>query len=312
MPDGEDYSEKKKWFSRLSGGLKKSSDKLVSSISSIYPQRGFNEEFWEELEGNLVQADMGIKASLKMIELMKKEVREQKVRTKEDFYLFLKEIIAGQLDQETPALFPTDKKLKIFIIVGVNGVGKTTTIAKIAYQAKKIGLKPLIAAADTFRAAAIEQLEVWAKKVDVDLVKHQRGSDPAAVVYDAVAAAKARKVDILLVDTAGRLHTQINLMEELKKIKRITLREAGEAIVETLLVLDSTTGQNAISQAKLFTESLEVEAIALTKLDGSARGGIIVAIVEEFGIPVQLVGVGEGMEDMQLFQPAEFVTALIP
>ncbi|MBI4744246.1 MAG: signal recognition particle-docking protein FtsY, partial [Actinobacteria bacterium] len=266
---------------------------------------------WESIEEILLSADVGVSATLKIIDNLKDKAKKEGIKEPSELLTLIQKELMNILSFNSASSQLKENGLAVIIIVGVNGVGKTTTIGKIAHQLVSANKKVLIAAADTFRAAAIEQLEVWGERVGVEVIKHQRKADPAAVVYDAVHAAKARDIDVLLIDTAGRLHTHVNLMEELKKVKRVAEREAGDAIIETFLVLDATTGQNGLSQAKLFNEALNIDGLVLTKLDGTARGGIVVAIVDELRIPVKLVGVGEGMEDLHEFYPEDFVEALL-
>jgi fused signal recognition particle receptor len=308
----DDVEKPKKWFKRLKSGLQKSRQNLVSKLSGVFSRFSpGSEEFWEEVEEILIQADLGVKATARVVDNLCKKAKEKKIQRSEELLFLLAEALLNVLSHEKPIFTWKEGVLNIFLIVGVNGTGKTTSLAKIGYRAKMKGKKVLIAAADTFRAAAIEQLEIWAKRVDIDVIKHKRGSDPAAVVFDAVQAALARSVDLLLVDTAGRLHTYTNLMEELKKIKRVAQREAREAEIRTILVVDATTGQNALSQARLFNKALEVDEMILTKLDGTAKGGIVVAIFDEIGIPITLIGVGEQLDDLQDFKPRDFVEALL-
>lgn len=268
-----------------------------------------DEELFEELEEALISSDVGVDTTLKIIDDVKNKVKERKLTNPKDVKELLKEELTAILSSGDSRLH-LETKPSVIIVVGVNGVGKTTSIGKIAANLKRDGKKVILAAGDTFRAAAIEQLEVWANRSGAELIKHTEGSDPAAVVYDAIQAAKSRKADVLICDTAGRLHTKKNLMEELKKINRIIDREMPEASKETLLVLDATTGQNAVSQAKVFGEATNVTGIVLTKLDGTAKGGIILAIKAEQDIPVKLIGVGEQIDDLQEFNPREFVEAL--
>ena len=298
------------FFDKLKEGLSKTRKNVTEKIDQILVSFGkIDDDLFDELEEILITSDVGIETSLKIIENLKKEVREKKLTNPSD----IREILKSQL---TEILSDNDSELKlntplsVIVVLGVNGVGKTTSIGKIANILKEEGKKVLLAAGDTFRAAAIDQLEVWAKRADVEIIKSTEGSDPASVVFDAIKAAKSRNIDVLICDTAGRLHTKKNLMEELKKIVRIIRRELPDADMETLLVLDATTGQNAISQARIFNEAVDVSGIVLTKLDGTAKGGIVVAIKSELDIPVKLVGVGEKMDDLQKFNAREFVEAL--
>ncbi|MCX7746503.1 MAG: signal recognition particle-docking protein FtsY [Clostridia bacterium] len=298
------------FFDRLKEGLLKTKKGIVEKIDQVLVSFGkIDEELFEELEEILISADVGIDTTLKIIEDLKKKVKERKVVDPMKVKDLLKEELAELLrdDHSELALNTTPS---VILVIGVNGVGKTTSIGKIANLLKNRGKKVVLAAGDTFRAAAIDQLEIWSNRVGVDLIKHTEGADPAAVVYDAVQAAKSRRVDVLICDTAGRLHTKKNLMEELKKVSRVITRELPDASIQTLLVLDATTGQNAISQAKIFSESAEINGIVLTKLDGTAKGGIVIAIKSELNIPIKLIGVGEQIDDLQQFDAKEFVEAL--
>lgn len=298
------------FFSKLVSGLTKTRENIVSGIDSIF--HGFSsidDDFYEELEETLIMGDLGVKATYAILDDLKKKVKEQHIKEPIACKELLIESIKNQMDVGETA-YEFEKKTSVVLVIGVNGVGKTTTIGKIAGKLKNQNKKVVLAAADTFRAAAGEQLEEWAKRADADLIGGQEGADPAAIVYDAVQAAKARKADVLLCDTAGRLHNKKNLMEELKKINRILEREYPEAHRETLVVLDGTTGQNALSQAKEFSEVADITGIVLTKMDGTAKGGIAVAIQAELGIPVKYIGVGESIDDLQKFDSNEFVNAL--
>lgn len=279
-------------------------ENLIKSFKQI------DEDFYEELEDILIQADLGVPTTTLLIKNLRRRVKEKKLNDPGQVKEALKEDIAGLLAESGVPLKVSDEKPTVYLMVGVNGAGKTTTIAKLAHRFKAQGLKVILAAGDTFRAAAIDQLQVWANRVGVELIKHSEGSDPAAVVFDALAAARARRADILIIDTAGRLHTKANLMEEIAKVRRVISREIPAAPHEVLLVLDATTGQNAISQARMFQEATGVTGIVLTKLDGTAKGGIVIAIANELKLPVKLVGVGEGMEDLKDFSPQEFAAAL--
>jgi fused signal recognition particle receptor len=275
-------------------------------------KKTIDQEFFEELEGLLFSADLGVATSNQLIEGVQQGLKRGDLREPEKIKDFIKQEILRILraGEKPLSIDFAQTKPFIFMVVGVNGVGKTTTIAKIAHQYSSQGRKVLIGAADTFRAAAVEQLEIWANRVGADLVKQSKGTDPSAVAFDSVHAARARNIDLIFIDTAGRLHTKVNLMEELKKLKRIVGRECPGAPHEILLVLDATTGQNAISQAKLFNEAIGVTGIALTKLDGTAKGGIIIGITEELKIPIRYIGVGEGIDDLREFNASEFVQAL--
>ena len=298
------------FFKRLVSGLSKTRDNIVSGMDSIF--NGFSkidDDFYEELEEVLIMGDLGVQATYDILDDLKKKVKEQHIKEPSECRQILIDSIKEQMDVGETA-YEFENKTSVVMVIGVNGVGKTTTIGKLAGKLKGQGKKVILAAADTFRAAAGEQLKEWAGRAQAELIGGQEGSDPAAVVYDAVAAAKARHADVLLCDTAGRLHNKKNLMEELKKIARVINREVPDASVETLLVLDATTGQNAVNQAKLFSESAEITGIVLTKLDGTAKGGIIIPIKNELGISVKLVGVGEKIDDLQPFVPADYVKAL--
>lgn len=275
---------------------------LMNSFTKI------DEDFFEELEELLITCDIGVETSLEICGELRKKVKEKGLTETAQLMDELKEIITEMLGEDTP--IDLSAKPAVILVIGVNGAGKTTTIGKLAARYKGEGKNVLVAAADTFRAAAIDQLQVWTERAGVDIVKHAEGSDPAAVVFDAVTAAKARDVDVLICDTAGRLHNKKNLMDELKKISRIVHQQAEGCSLETLLVLDATTGQNAVNQAKLFSETADITGIILTKLDGTAKGGIIISIRRELGIPVKLVGVGEKLDDLQDFRARDFVEAL--
>lgn len=301
------------FLEKLKAGLSKTHQGFAEKIDQlILGKKSIDQDLLDELEGLLFSADLGVKTSSQLIEDVQKGLKRGELDEPEKVKDFIKQEIFQILKSgENPLSIDFSRtKPFLFMVVGVNGVGKTTTIAKIAHQYSSQGKKVLIGAADTFRAAAVEQLEVWAKRVGADLIKQSRGSDPSAVAFDSIHAAKARNVDLVFIDTAGRLHTKVNLMEELKKVKRIIARECSGAPHEVLLVLDATTGQNAISQAKLFNEAIGVTGIAITKLDGTAKGGIIVGITDELKIPIRYIGVGEGMDDLREFNASEFVQAL--
>lgn len=304
------------WLQRLSQGLAKTREAVRSSLDRLIG-RGPDPVVLEELEAALMTADLGVHAVQRLMDRLRAEVRiPRQTASGEDRLLHsLKETILDMLrrceGEPIERLVASGPRPYVIMAVGVNGVGKTTTVAKLAQRLKEAGRTPLLVAADTFRAAAIEQLEIWAGRVGVEVIRHQQGADPSAVVFDGLAAAKARGADVLLIDTAGRLHTKTNLMDELRKMKRVLAREQPGAPHEVLLVLDATVGQNALSQARQFHEAVGVTGIALTKLDGTARGGIIVAIAEELKIPVRLIGVGEAVEDLQDFRAQEFVDALV-
>ncbi|MCC3143794.1 signal recognition particle-docking protein FtsY [Halanaerobium sp. Z-7514] len=300
------------FLERLKDGLKKTKEGFVNKVSNIFTGRtNIDAELFEELEEVLIQADVGVKTTFTLIEKLKEDIKEEDIKEPEELMKYFQAELKAMLQNEE-GTFDFAKDLNIIMVVGVNGAGKTTTIAKIAGRYKEEGKKVMLAAGDTFRAGAIEQLQIWGDRLGVNVIAQKEGSDAAAVAYDAVQSAKARGVDLLIVDTAGRLHTQKNLMEELKKVKRVIDREAQtvEAQVEVLLVLDATTGQNAISQAKLFNDAVDVDGIALTKLDGTAKGGIVIAVKNELQIPIKLIGVGEASEDLQNFDPEEFIEAL--
>lgn len=298
------------FFDKLKQGLTKTKDNFTDKISEMLNLYvSIDEDLYEELEEILITADIGVETSLDIIEKLKEKIKENKIKDVAQVKPCLKEVLMEMLGEENGTIAP-EKTPEIMLVVGVNGVGKTTSIGKISAKLKNDGYKVLMAAADTFRAAAIDQLEVWSKRSGVDIVKHQEGSDPAAVVFDAIQAAKARGTEVLICDTAGRLHNKKNLMDELGKINRIIEREYGEASKHTYLVLDATTGQNAVIQAKQFMEVCKVDGIILTKLDGTAKGGIVISIKHSLNIPVKLIGVGEGIEDLQEFNPEEFVEAL--
>ncbi|NLL70159.1 MAG: signal recognition particle-docking protein FtsY [Epulopiscium sp.] len=303
--------KKKGFFATLVQGLTKTRENILGGVDQVLKSfQKIDEELFEELEEALIMADIGVPTTMKIIESLREEVKKQKITNVEDLKRILSEIIADLLQDEDAGLLDLEKTPMILLVIGVNGVGKTTTIGKLAYQIKSQDKKVLLAAADTFRAAAIDQLKIWGNRAGVDVIHHQEGSDPGAVIYDAIQAAKSRKVDVLICDTAGRLHNKKNLMEELKKLFRIINREYPEAKKEVLLVLDSTTGQNALQQAKLFKETTDITGIILTKLDGTAKGGIVLAIKSELGIPVKYIGVGEGMNDLQPFNSKQFSQAL--
>lgn len=298
------------FFEKLKSGLKKTSDAIserVNEVFSVFVK--VDEELFENLEEALIMADLGVETSDYIIEELRSRVKLKHITDGNVVKEELKAVIADILSEQDSQMH-VETKPSVILVIGVNGVGKTTSIGKIAMHYKNQGKNVLLAAADTFRAAAIDQLDVWADRCGCDIIKHKENSDPAAVVFDACTAAKARGMDILICDTAGRLHNKKNLMAELEKINRVISRELPEADRETLLVLDATTGQNAVSQAKLFSEAAEITGIALTKLDGTAKGGIVIAISKEQEIPVKFIGVGEGIDDLQLFDAADFAKAL--
>lgn len=304
---------KKGFFSRLKEGLSKTRDAIFGRIDDVFSAfKTVDEDLFEELEETLIMADIGVDTSVYIIETLRKHAKEKHIKEplelKNELKNIIEEILVGQdsvchVDSDTPA---------VIMVIGVNGVGKTTSIGKIAHFYKEKGKKVILAAADTFRAAAIDQLQIWAERAGVEIVKHQEGSDPSAVVFDAISAAKARNADIVICDTAGRLHNKKHLMEELKKTARVIERETGKPATEVLLVLDASTGQNALIQAKEFSQTANITGVILTKLDGTAKGGVIIALSREQGIGVKFIGVGEGMDDLQEFHPEEFAKALFP
>ncbi|MGI6413904.1 MAG: signal recognition particle-docking protein FtsY [Syntrophomonadaceae bacterium] len=292
-------------------GLSKTRKNLNDKISTLVKRtRKLDDDFFEELEEILIQADVGVTTSLELVERIKKTAKAKKINEADQAVELLKQEIQQLLACQDPGLMLPGGKTNIILVVGVNGAGKTTSIAKMAYRFKRQNQKVLLVAADTFRAAAIDQIQIWADRVGVDLIKHQEGSDPGAVVYDAINASKARKADVLIIDTAGRLQNKTNLMKEISKVKKIIENEMPESHLEVLLVLDATTGQNAISQAKVFQEATGISGIILTKLDGTAKGGIVLAIAKELNLPVKLVGIGEKLDDLRDFSPGIFAQAL--
>lgn len=299
------------FFEKIKNGLKKTRTAMANTFGGIFSGfSGANEEFYEELEESMILADMGVETSCKAVELLRERVKEEKLRDAEEIRNALKDILVQMLNVGDTAL-KLGTRPSVVLVIGVNGVGKTTTIGKLAHALSVQGKKVLLCAADTFRAAAADQLEIWANRSGVDIVRQHEGADPASVVYDAIAAAKARGTDVILCDTAGRLHNKANLMNELGKISRIIDRELPDADKEVLLVLDGTTGQNGLMQAKQFKEIAGVTAIALTKLDGTAKGGIVVAVADALQIPVKYIGVGEQMDDLMPFDAQAFIDALI-
>ena len=306
---GEEAPKKVGFFEKLKNGLKKTKDGFMSKLELLMNSfTKIDEDFFDELEETLILSDIGAETSMEICDQLRAAVKRTGATDPADVKKLLRDIISEMLTGGNELRL--DTKPSVIMVIGVNGAGKTTTIGKLAANLKAQGKKVIVAAADTFRAAAIDQLNVWTDRVGVEIVKHSEGSDPAAVIFDALTAAKARGADVVLCDTAGRLHNKKNLMEELKKIARVISREVPDACVETLLVLDATTGQNAVNQAKLFSESAEITGIVLTKLDGTAKGGIIIPIKNELGIPVKLVGVGEKIDDLQPFVPEDYVQAL--
>ena len=298
------------FFSKLAEGLTKTRNNIMNSVSNIFTGHDIiDDDFYEELEETLIMADLGITTTTSVIENLKDKVKELKIKDPADCKKLLMDSLKEQMEVK-PDAYDFENKKSVVLMIGVNGVGKTTSVGKLASQLKNSGKKVLVAAADTFRAGAIEQLTEWARRSDVELIAQNEGSDPAAVVFDAVNAAKARNVDVLICDTAGRLHNKKNLMDELNKIYRIVSKEYPDAAVETLVVVDGTTGQNAKEQARQFSEAAPVNGIVLTKLDGTAKGGIAIAIESELSIPVKYIGIGEKIDDLQKFDADEFVEAL--
>ncbi|HWQ40954.1 MAG TPA: signal recognition particle-docking protein FtsY [Desulfosporosinus sp.] len=298
------------FFAKLKEGLTKTRENFVGKIEQVFTGRKkIDEELYEELEEVLIRSDVGVTTSFELVERLRKEVKQRKISDPSQLILILQELIAELLGEEETVTF-AEQGPSIILVVGVNGVGKTTTIGKLANRFKKDGKRVIMAAGDTFRAAAIDQLEVWGERSGVEVIKQREGADPAAVAYDAVQAAKSRNIDVVIVDTAGRLHNKVNLMEELRKVKRVIEREIPGAPHEVLLVLDATTGQNALQQAKLFQEVAGVTGIVLTKLDGTAKGGVVLGIQGETQIPVKWIGIGEAMEDLRPFVPKDFAAAL--
>ena len=293
------------FFEKLKQGL----SKTASSISSVFTASELDDDFYDDLEESLIVSDLGMDTTETVMDRLRQTVREQHIKTVDEAKIALRAILADMLNVGDTSL-KLGTRPSVVLVIGVNGVGKTTTIGKLAAQLKTEGKKVLLCAGDTFRAAAAEQLGIWAERSGVDIVRHEEGSDPAAVVYDGICAAKARNSDVIIIDTAGRLHNKANLMNELSKIRRIIDRELPEADVETLMVLDATTGQNGLLQAKQFLESSRLTGIVLTKLDGTAKGGIVFAITSELNIPVKYVGVGEGIDDLIPFDAKTFAEAL--
>ena len=296
-------------FSKIAQGIKKTKDSFLGGLQKVFNSfTKIDEELFEQLEEQMIMSDIGVDTSVEICERVRKKVKERGITDPQQIMELIHEVISEIMGDDTG--LDLTKSPAVIMVIGVNGAGKTTTIGKLCYQFKNEGKKVLVAAADTFRAAAIDQLEVWTERAGVDIVKHAEGSDPGAVVYDSLEAPKARGCDVVIIDTAGRLHNKKNLMEELKKINRIIDTKAGDSSREVLLVLDATTGQNAVSQAKLFSETAPITGIVLTKLDGTAKGGIVISIKNELGIPVKLIGVGEKIDDLQPFDSRMFVDAL--
>ena len=310
VPEEEPEKPKKKgFFAKIRDGLRKTKDAMITRMQQVVNTfTKIDDDLFDQLEETMIMSDLGPETSVEICETLRKRVKERGVTDPSLIMGMIQEIITEMLGEDQTLEYPT--KPTVVVVIGVNGAGKTTTIGKLCHQLKSEGKKVLVAAADTFRAAAIDQLEVWTQRAGVDIVKHAEGSDPASVVYDAIDAAKARGCDVLICDTAGRLHNKKNLMQELAKINRIIETRAEGCHQEVLLVLDATTGQNAVNQARLFQEVANITGIVLTKLDGTAKGGIIVSIRNELGIPVKLIGVGEKIEDLQPFHAEDFVRAL--
>jgi len=297
------------FFQKLKEGLTKTKESFFGKVDNLFKQFvKIDEDLLEELEELLIMADVGVASTQEIIGKLREKIRDERLSDSKQAYDALKQILIEMIGEGKP--IDTGEGLMIILVIGVNGVGKTTSIAKIATILKRGGKKVILAAGDTFRAAAIDQLGIWADRVGVDLIKHTEGSDPAAVVFDAVNAARSRRADVLIIDTAGRLHNKKNLMDELAKINRVIGRELPDACRETLLVLDATTGQNAVIQAKEFKNAANITGLILTKLDGTAKGGIVFSIKKELGIPVKFIGVGEKADDMEVFNAADFVNAL--
>ena len=302
--------EKKGFFARLKAGLAKTRDNIVESFTDVFGASHIDDDFYENLEETFIMADMGYETTEKVIEGLKQKVEDSHIKEPAACKELVINIIKNQMSVDDSA-YDFENKKSVVLVIGVNGVGKTTTIGKLAAQYRQRGKKVLMAAADTFRAAAIDQLKTWADRAQVDIISHNEGADPAAVVYDAVAAAKARDTDILLVDTAGRLHNKKNLMDELAKMRRIITRDYPEANVEALIVLDGTTGQNALEQARQFSNVTELDGIVITKLDGTAKGGVAIAVAMQYKLPITFIGLGEKVEDLRPFNGDDYADALL-
>ncbi len=297
------------FFDKLKAGLSKTKSSFMGGLNSLFSgSKKIDEDFYDELEETLIMSDLGGRTSEEIVEKLRQRVKEDKISDTDGVKAAIKEIIVEMLGEDEPINLST--KPSVILVIGVNGAGKTTSIGKLAYQLISEGKKVLVAAADTFRAAAIDQLQVWCDRSGADIIKHGEGSDPAAVVYDAMDAAKARNVDVVIVDTAGRLHTKKNLMSELAKISKIVRNKAGDCALEVLIALDATTGQNAVNQAREFNEAADITGIILTKLDSTAKGGIVIPIANELKVPVKLITVGEKIEDLQPFNARDFADAL--
>ena len=304
------FGEKKSFFTRLKEGLTKTKDEMVSKIEDVIFQRpAIDEDMLEELEEALILSDIGMDTTEKIIAQLRSDIKTEKLDTPEAVKAQIEKIISDLITKEE-GMKLSDQYPLVILMIGVNGAGKTTSMGKIAHMFKEQGRSVMFAAGDTFRAAAIEQLEIWGERAGVPVIKHQEGADPSAVIYDAIQAAKARDIDVLICDTAGRLQNKRNLMNELEKMNKVIEREYPEASKETLLVLDAATGKNAISQAKEFGETAALTGRVLTKLDGTAKGGIVITLADQFDVPVKFIGVGEGMDDLQEFDPEAFAEAL--
>lgn len=298
-------------FEKLKQSLAKTKDTIINKIAQVVIRRKIDDELLEEIEQILIEADVGVRATMRLIEAIKRKARERNLTEGDEVMALLKEEIALILSKEDEQIsLDTPNRPVVWLIVGVNGVGKTTTIGKLANYFAGSGKKVMIGACDTFRAAAIEQVAIWAERSGVEIIRSDNGADPAAVAFDAASAARARGTDILLVDTAGRLHTKSNLMEELSKIRRVVQKAVPDSPIYAKLILDGTTGQNALSQVKVFTDAVGCDGLIITKLDGTAKGGVIIAIAEELGVPVDFIGVGEGIDDLQRFDSKQFAKAL--
>ncbi|MGE5454171.1 MAG: signal recognition particle-docking protein FtsY [Methylocystaceae bacterium] len=304
-------SKKPGMFSRLKAGLGKTRDSFTGKLDQLIGSgRKLDDEFFEEMEEILIQADVGVNTTLELVNQIRKAAKSNRIKDASEVRELLKQSMIEIMGQDISKIAVAESPPTLILMVGVNGVGKTTTIAKLAHRLKSEGNKVILAAGDTFRAAAIDQLQIWADRVGVEMIRQGEGADPAAVVFDAMAAARARRADYLIIDTAGRLHNKANLMQEISKVRRVIERELPDAPQECLLVLDATTGQNAIAQARQFKEATGVTGLVLTKLDGTAKGGITVAVARELDIPVKLIGIGEQMDDLRDFDPREFIEAL--
>ena len=295
-------------FSKIKQALKKTREGLTKALSSLFSKNKVGQEFYDELEEILIEADISVNTAEEVVEEIRAEAKQEKLKDKEFITNLLKDVLEERL---TEPEIPEIKYPAVIMLVGVNGVGKTTTVGKLANYFLKQGKSVTVAAADTFRAAAADQLTVWAERAKVRIVKHEEGSDPSAVVFDAVSSAKARGTDVVLIDTAGRLHVKAHLMEELKKMSRVVDREYPQCNFYKLLILDATTGNNAVNQAQIFDEAVELDGIVLTKLDSSAKGGFVISLCGELGIPVMFTGVGEKIDDMELFDPEEFIDGIL-